>query len=192
VTRQSFLLCCLMAAVTFLVQPAQVIASDDLLERLREPGTHAIMRHALAPGTGDPAALDLSDCSTQRNLDERGRAQAREIGRALSNAGIVFDQVLTSQWCRCRETAALLGVGDPEDLPALNSFFRDRSKGKGQTEQLKRHIAGLKEGRTVMFVTHYVNILGLTERAVTSGEVLVFRQDDAGEIEVMGTYLLRP
>ena len=85
-------------ALLIIVIPGLVQAND--WDALSEPGAIAIMRHALAPGTGDPANLTVGDCSTQRNLDERGRDQARTIGPALRGRGIVFDAVLSSQWCR--------------------------------------------------------------------------------------------
>jgi len=81
------------------------------------------MRHALAPGTGDPAGHDLNDCSTQRNLSEEGRAQARDIGASLLevlNAEPKVDvDVYSSAWCRCMETAELLGLVNPEVLPSI-------------------------------------------------------------------------
>ena len=79
-------------------------AADARFARLSEPGIVAILRHAFAPGTGDPASFRLDDCTTQRNLDAQGRAQARKIGAAIRAAGVTVDRVVTSQWCRCRET----------------------------------------------------------------------------------------
>ena len=108
-------------ALLFIFMPCLVQAND--WDAFDEPGAIAIMRHALAPGTGDPANLTIGDCSTQRNLDDRGRDQARAIGSALRERGIVFDVVLSSQWCRTLETAKLLGLGTVVDAPALNSFF---------------------------------------------------------------------
>ena len=110
-----------IVAILFLL-PASVAAND--WDALTEPGAFAIMRHALAPGTGDPADFRLDDCTTQRNLDARGREQARAIGAAFRDRGITFDVVLTSQWCRTRETAELLGLGEVVEAPALNSFFQ--------------------------------------------------------------------
>lgn len=147
------------------------------------------MRHALAPGTGDPANFDIEDCSTQRNLDDRGRAQARAIGRMLRDEGILFDQVLTSQWCRCRETAELLDVGPVADAPALNSFFRDRAREADQTaaaQGLLRDAPG-----PAMFVTHQVNITALTGVFPASGEIIVVRATDDG-IEVLGQIEIAP
>src|SRR5437868_6308691 len=85
-----------------------------------------LIRHAEAPGVGDPPGFRLGDCATQRNLSEKGRAQAGSIGDALRRRGVPVAKVLTSQWCRCRDTARLLDVGPVEDAPALNSFFDER------------------------------------------------------------------
>lgn len=147
------------------------------------------MRHALAPGTGDPANLEIGDCTTQRNLDARGRDQARSIGAALRARGIEFDAVFTSQWCRTRETAQRLDLGPVTDTPALNSFFRDRSTRDAQTVAIRDLIAGTS-GR-LMLVTHQVNISALTNQSTRSGEVLVIRMSN-GLIEVLGSVLIEP
>ncbi len=103
----------LLAAVGWLPATGALPAdpSEELRQAFEAPGTVAIMRHAIAPGTGDPSGFDIGDCSTQRNLDDRGRKQARKVGQAFRAAGIAVDRVLTSQWCRCRETARLLELG---------------------------------------------------------------------------------
>lgn len=147
------------------------------------------MRHALAPGTSDPAGFDVTDCSTQRNLDDRGRAQAQAIGKALKAQGITFDVIYTSQWCRCRDTATLLNMGVPEEAPALNSFFEDRSTRETQT-QAARALIRTAEG-PVMLVTHQVNISALTGQFTSSGEILVIRATPGG-IEVLGSIEIAP
>lgn len=178
----------MLRLLLLLLALASPAAANDW-DALKTPGAIAIMRHALAPGTGDPANLTLGDCSTQRNLDDRGRAQAKEIGTALRARGIRFDAVLTSQWCRCRETAALLDLGTPEDLPALNSFFRDRSTAGAQTKALLGYIGETE--KNLMLVTHQVNITALTGVFPRSGEVIVIRSD--GEtVEVLGRILIDP
>lgn len=156
---------------------------------LDEPGAIAVMRHALAPGTGDPANLTIGDCATQRNLDERGRAQARAIGQALRDHGARFDVVLSSQWCRTRETAELLDLGPVVEAPPLNSFFGDYATRDRQTAETRDLIART-EGR-LMLVTHQVNITALTGRSTRSGEVLVIRSAPDG-IEVLGSILIQP
>ncbi|MGC9417998.1 MAG: histidine phosphatase family protein [Rhodovulum sp.] len=167
--------------------PGLALAND--WAALETPGAVAIMRHALAPGTGDPAAFRLGDCATQRNLDDRGRAQARAIGDAFRARGIAFDRVLTSQWCRTRETAELLDLGPVSEAPALNSFFRDFSTRAAQT-RAARALIEAAEGR-LMLVTHQVNISALTGRGTRSGEVLVIRPTGDG-VEVLGSILIAP
>jgi phosphohistidine phosphatase SixA len=153
---------------------------------LRRPGAVAVMRHARAPGTGDPADFTLGDCSTQRNLDGRGRAQARAIGAAFRDRGIGVDAVYTSQWCRCRETAALLELGEPQDLPALNSFFADRSTRDAQTRAVRAFLADRPAEARLVLVTHFVNIRALTGRGVRSGEIVVIDTDAEGDVQVLG------
>ena len=165
------------------------LAQANDWDAFSEPGAIAIMRHALAPGTGDPANLTIGDCSTQRNLDERGRDQARAIGATLRERGITFDSVLSSQWCRTRETAELLGLGPVTEAPPLNSVFRDFSTRDQQTDATRDLIA--RTETSVMLVTHQVNISALTGQSTRSGEILIIRETDAG-IEVLGSILIQP
>ncbi len=146
------------------------------LQAARAPGAHLLMRHALAPGVGDPAGFRLADCRSQRNLNADGRRQAQRIGDRLRAAGIAVERVLSSQWCRCRDTAVLLGLGEVEDSPLINSFFRDASTREAQTagvlDLLRRLDAA---GAKAMLVTHQVNITALTGVFPASGEILVVR-----------------
>jgi phosphohistidine phosphatase SixA len=174
--------------VLFLLFLPNLARANDW-DALSEPGAIAIMRHALAPGTGDPANLRIGDCSTQRNLDERGRDQARAIGAALRERGIKFDDVLSSQWCRTRETAELLDIGPVTEAPPLNSFFRDFSTRDQQTADTLELIAEL-DGR-LMLVTHQVNISALTGQSTRSGEVLIIRAT-GDDVEVLGSILIQP
>jgi phosphohistidine phosphatase SixA len=178
-----------MRLLMFLVLMLPGVATADDWSALEQPGAVAIMRHALAPGTGDPPNFRLSDCATQRNLDDRGRAQARAIGDAFRARGIVFDTVFTSQWCRTRETAELLDIGAVVDAPALNSFFRDFSRRDPQTRAAQDLIAG-QQGR-LLLVTHQVNISALAGRSTRSGEVLIIRRNGQG-FEVLGNILIDP
>lgn len=179
----------LYAAVVAWGIAAVEAAEPGVLQRLSEPRTHAILRHAIAPGTGDPPGFALGDCTTQRNLDDRGRAQARAIGAALRDAGITVDHVLTSQWCRSAETAELLGLGPVAEEPALNSFFADRSTREAQIAQTRRLLAALPEEETAVLVSHQVNITALTGIYPRSGETVVLRVGPDGALEVLGTFL---
>lgn len=159
---------------------------------LDTPGAIAIMRHALAPGTGDPAEFDVEDCKTQRNLDARGQDQARRIGLALGEAGISFDHVWSSQWCRCLETAELMKVGPITAQPALNSFFRQRERAGRQIAELLDQLEALPDTERAMLVTHQVNITALTGVFPASGEIVIIRLTDAGEVEVLDQIAIAP
>jgi broad specificity phosphatase PhoE len=160
------------------------------LAALAQPGTHLIVRHALAPGTGDPDGFTLRDCATQRNLDARGRKQAAALGATLRAAGARFDAVLSSQWCRCLETARLMALGPVTEEPALNSFFGDRARGPAQTRAL-REVLLAAEG-PLLLVTHQVNITALTGRGVRSGEAFVIRIAPNGAVTVLESVLVDP
>ncbi len=181
-----------VAALVVIAIPATHSAANDdaALGRLAEPGTHALMRHALAPGTGDPANFALRDCATQRNLDAAGRKQAEAIGGALRKAGIRIDRVLSSQWCRCLETARLLALGPVTEEPAINSFFADTSTRDVQTEATRRLLVDLPPDETAILVTHQVNITALTGVFPRSGEVIVVKTVGYGSLEVLGRFLL--
>ncbi len=162
---------------------------SDLWSRLQQADEHyfVLMRHALAPGTGDPANFQLDDCSTQRNLSEEGRSQARRTGEAFQQRDIPVRQVLSSQWCRCLETAELMDVREVEPFPPLNSFFRDRSTSSEQTAQVREFMLEQQDVRGVtVMVTHFVNISALSGSGVSSGEMVVMQVNDQDEIEVVG------
>ncbi len=182
---------CLFCSFSSSFLPLPLAAQEAGWEALRQPGAVAVMRHAVAPGTGDPSGFTLGDCSTQRNLDERGRRQARQIGEAFRAQGISVDRVLTSEWCRCRETAELLGLAPVEPLPALNSFFGDRSTREAQTKATEAFLRGLPEGQRVVLVTHQVNVTALTGVYPSSGEVVVGVMGEDG-FDVQGRILVSP
>jgi phosphohistidine phosphatase SixA len=180
----------LLAAFLGLSGPALGIETDRerLWSALATPGHVVLMRHADAPGTGDPAAMRLGDCTTQRNLGARGRAQARQIGEAFRQRAIPVALVLTSQWCRTRETAELLALGPVEEEPAaLNSFFGRPGEREAATAALRRRLAALPpQAATVVMVTHQVNITALTGVFPASGEMVVLRRDHQGGIVTVG------
>ena len=171
----------------FLSLPLLAAEQAELWTALAQDGHVALMRHARAPGTGDPARFQLDDCTTQRNLDDTGREQARRTGAAFRARDIKVARVLSSQWCRCRETAELLDLAPVEDLPALNSFFADSTQRTPQTAQLRRYLAELeRSGPSVVLVTHQVNITALIGYYPASGEIDVLRLDTAGDFTLLG------
>jgi 8-oxo-(d)GTP phosphatase len=148
-------------------------ASDDPFAALRQGGHVALIRHALAPGSGDPASFTPGACDTQRNLSEEGREQARRIGDLFRENGIPQARIFSSAWCRSRETAELLRLGPVTALEPLDSFFRRRSEGERQTRALARWIAGQDALPPIVLVTHQVNITALTGVFPGSGEIVI-------------------
>ena len=129
------------------------------------------MRHALAPGFGDPANFALENCTTQRNLDSVGRQQAMEIGAEIRRSATNFTEVLSSEWFRCKETANFLGLGPWTPFSGLNSFFQDFADKQEVLEKLEQKLRNLEPGVTLM-VTHQVVIKSVTGQAVRSGELI--------------------
>lgn len=157
-------------------------------DRLDQPGTVVALRHALAPGTGDPSGFLLGDCTTQRNLDARGREQARAIGERLRAAGLLGAAVYSSRWCRCLETAELMAVGPVTPLPALDSFFGRPSEREPRTQALRTFLAAAgPSGPPLVLVTHQVNISALAGRGTRSGEGVVLRRVADGRLQQLAT-----
>lgn len=177
---------CLLSFLSLLpaVVPAQT--GEDPWTIWKQPGVHAIMRHATAPGFGDPEGFTLGQCNTQRNLNEAGRKEARALGQSIRNRGIELTAVYSSQWCRCLHTAEELSVGKVQELPALNSFFQGRGSSGEQTAALKKHIAALGPTDKVLYVSHQVNTTSLTGVYPASGQIVLFRTNRSGDIEVVG------
>ena len=130
------------------------------------------MRHALAPGFGDPTEFDVANCNTQRNLNNEGRAKA--IGAALSTSGLVFDAVYSSQWCRCKDTAELMNVGEVQTFPGLNSFFQSHAPKDKTLALLRGKLDQLPKDRLTLMVTHQVVIQAITNQSVSSGGLVAY------------------
>jgi phosphohistidine phosphatase SixA len=167
----------MLAAIVFAMASAAV--ADPLVWQALRGGGHAILiRHAEAPGTGDPPGFRLGDCATQRNLSDDGRAQARAIGEAFRSQHVRVDGVASSRWCRGLETARLLELGPVVPTPSLDSFFRNRELEPSVVAALLEEIGRLGN-RTVVMVTHQVNITALTGIFPASGEVVVVAPGEA-------------
>ena len=159
---------------------------SDLIKQIKSGGHVLMIRHAYAPGTGDPAHFKIGDCSTQRNLDDRGRSQARTIGDWLRSKGIKNAKVYSSQWCRCLETAALLNFGSVSELSALNSFYELPQNREPNIKALRSFIANLDEtGDLIILVTHFVTILEIAGEGVSSGEGVVLKLRGGGAYDVL-------
>ncbi|MBM0742045.1 histidine phosphatase family protein [Phormidium sp. CLA17] len=161
-------------------------AAWKLLQQAK-PGYVVLMRHAEAPGTGDPANFQLKDCSTQRNLSASGRAQAAKIGQAFRDRAIPIAKIFSSQWCRCLDTARLLNLGAVEPFPALNSFFQNSNREPRQTATIRQWIKNKSSQKGVsILVTHQVNITALTNIFPRQGELIVLNTTADGTIKVVG------
>jgi phosphohistidine phosphatase SixA len=179
-----------LVVLCVLLAPERVFSEQteaQLWKALRSGGHVALMRHALAPGIGDPEDFTLRDCSTQRNLSEEGRAQAQRIGKRFRANGIQEISVYSSQWCRCLETARLLELGSVNELPALNSFYQRFERSAVQTEEIKKWLVRQELRQPLVLVTHQVNINALTDAYTSSGEMVVVRVRKSGDLSVLGS-----
>lgn len=137
------------------------------------PGSVVLMRHALAPGVGDPEHFTLNDCSTQRNLSAQGREQAVRIGAFFRQLPVPVEAVWSSQWCRTRDTADLAFPGRRVDQPAFNSFFGEPDAAPAQTRAAQALLNGWAGQGLLVVVTHQVNITAITGVVPASGEAVV-------------------
>ena len=158
----------------FLFFANQVQSNEELINSLKEGGKLVFIRHALAPGGGDPENFKISDCSTQRNLNQIGIEQSKKIGSFFTENKIPIDQVLSSEWCRCKDTAKY-AFKNYETFNALNSFFSAKfAKNKNkQIKDLKKYIKNWNGEKNLIFVTHYVVISEMMNLAVSSGEIVI-------------------
>ena len=181
----------LTAALLLLVPAwaeAAAVEPGALWRALAGGGHVAMMRHAEAPGTGDPPEFRIGDCSTQRNLDDTGRSQARRAGEAFRRNGVQAARVISSEWCRCQETAALLGIGKVETLPALNSLHGRRENEAAQVEAMRRFLDDLPVGGpSVVLVSHQATISALAGVYPRSGAIVVLKLKDPGVFDVAGS-----
>jgi len=132
------------------------------------------LRHALAPGVGDPENFIKEDCSTQRNLNNKGRLQARLIGNYLRSTNLKFSQILTSEWCRCIDTAKELNLGQWTTFSGLNSFFQVYEKKNKVMNKLQKKLGSLGYSDLALFVTHQVVISEQTGIVPRSGEMVLY------------------
>jgi phosphohistidine phosphatase SixA len=169
----------------FLSTTSVAFSADEKPSAINSEDAIVFIRHALAPGTGDPVDFDVDDCATQRNLSAQGRQQSADIGNRLRELGFDGVPVYTSAWCRCRDTAELMASGPVEVQPLLNSFFATPSDGPQQLEQLADWLATVE--KPVVLVTHQVVITGMTNVYPTSGEMVIVNLEDGGELQVIDT-----
>ena len=149
-------------------------ANDKVIESLKEGGKLIFIRHALAPGNGDPENFELQNCSTQRNLNEIGIQQSKKIGLIFKKNEIKIDNIYSSEWCRCKDTAKY-AFDDFETFDALNSFY-DKRFAANEDKQIKdfyEFIDSIDSKNNIVFVTHYVVIGAILNIGTSSGEIVV-------------------
>ena len=156
-----------------------ITAEEKISSLFNDEGNLIFIRHALAPGSGDPSGFSLNDCSSQRNLNSVGIKQSIEIGNFFKNLNIGAYEVLTSEWCRCVDTAKY-AFSDFEIFKPLNSFYDSKyikNKDK-QIVELKKYIDNWKNiNKNLILVTHYVVILEILDIPTSSGEIIITDKD---------------
>ena len=160
----------------------------DKLQGTNPKGYVLLLRHTIAPGVGDPENFKLNDCSTQRNLSQVGREDAKAVGDWLKRRDIKISRVESSRWCRAKETAQLLGIGRVRLNSNLDSLFESADPAKAiQTVRVKKQIVDWRnKSGLLVLVGHFVNIGAVAGVGVGSGEGVLVKADSKGKITVVG------
>jgi phosphohistidine phosphatase SixA len=178
-----------IVALLLIMLPVSPAQAEDIWSQLRdERGLVVLMRHAIAPGGGDPAGFRLGDCRTQRNLSTEGRTQARAIGKRFKEERILISSVRSSRWCRATQTARLLDLGPVRPTAAFDSVFTASNEVARQRQRQAEQLIERHRGRSgvLVMVGHQANIIDLTGIAPASGGAVVVRADRAGKVRVIG------
>ena len=164
---------------------SQLNASNQAWNLAQEGNKIILIRHSLAPGGGDPPGFKINDCKTQRNLNRTGINQSKKIGKLFKKNKVPVDQVLSSQWCRCKDTAKY-AFGNFKEFAALNSTFQSPYN-KNEGKQLKELYEFIKKwdgkGKNLVLITHYSIITALTNAVPSSGEIVIADKN----FKVLGT-----
>ena len=165
-----------------------VTADQSVINELQKGGKIVFIRHSLAPGNGDPDNIDLTKCDTQRNLNQEGVEQSKKIGKLFKDNNIKIYKVLSSEWCRCKDTARF-AFNNYETFKGLNSFYQEKFyKYKDeQIKSLKKYISNWNSEKNLVLVTHFVVISEMLNFGTSSGEIVVIDKDYnfIGSIETM-------
>ena len=150
------------------------LSDDRILNSLKEGKKLIFIRHAIAPGNGDPNNFNIKDCSTQRNLNKNGIKQSKKIGLFFKKNRIKIDKILSSEWCRCIDTAKY-AFENFETFDALNSFYDEKfaANETRQINDLKKYIKNWDSDKNLVFVTHYVVISSILNTGSSSGEIII-------------------
>jgi phosphohistidine phosphatase SixA len=153
----------------------KVNSKEQLVNSLKEGGKLIFIRHAYAQGTGDPDNFDIKDCSTQRNINKKGKIQATKIGLFFTKHKIPISKVISSEWCRCKDTASIAFLDDYDVKSFLNSFYSEKffKNKKKQIKELKEYVNNWNGKKNLIFVTHYVVISEVLDTHTSSGEIVI-------------------
>ncbi|MET0217800.1 MAG: histidine phosphatase family protein [Burkholderiales bacterium] len=174
-----------IVGVTLTLLAAAANADELLWAALKEGGHVILIRHATTdPGTGDPPGFKLGDCSTQRNLSEAGRIEARRIGDAFAQRSIPVGEVRSSRWCRCLDTARI-AFGSAQPWAMLDSLFADPAREAERTAAVKAFVLDYERGANAILVTHARNIAALVGSALAQGEMVILKSDH-DRVKVLG------
>ena len=180
----------LLAVVALLSLPSPALADETLWSLLKKGGQVVLMRHAVTtPGVGDPPGFRLDDCSTQRNLTDDGRRDAQRVGAEFRARGVVVENVLSSPWCRCVETANL-AFGRADNSTALSNLFTHPENRDRQVREMRELIASPRVGNRVL-VSHGATIAALTGISLGTAEMLVVTPEGDGRFVVNGRLSVR-
>ena len=165
----------LIAYLFLFLFTSQLNASNQAWNLAQEGDKIILIRHSLAPGGGDPPGFKINDCKTQRNLNRTGINQSKKIGKLFKKNKVPVDQVLSSQWCRCKDTAKY-AFGNFKEFAALNSTFQSPYN-KNEGKQLKELYEFIKKwdgkGKNLVLITHYSIITAVTNAVPSSGEIVI-------------------
>ena len=157
----------------FILHPYSLVA--DINKELKEINANIIfLRHSIAPGFGDPDFFNLNNCNTQRNLNEEGILQSKNIGIYFKSNNIRFSEVLSSEWCRCKDTVNEMKIGKWKTFSGLNSFFQGYSNKDEVLNKLNKKLSSTKNDELVLMVTHQVVISNITGIAPPSGGIVIY------------------
>ena len=162
-----------------------VLSSETIWDEARKGNKVILIRHSLAPGSGDPAGFKVGNCKTQRNLNKAGIEQSKKIGKIFKDNKISIDIVLSSEWCRCKDTA-YYAFGEFKEFSALNSIFSSpyNKNESRQIKEIEKYLMNWKgEGKNLILVTHYSVITAITNAAPSSGEIIISDKN----LNVIGT-----
>ena len=178
------LLTCFLTQSVF----ANELAIWDKLQGTNPKGYVLLLRHTLAPGVADPENFKLDDCTTQRNLSQVGRDDAKSVGKWLKRLDIKIARVESSRWCRAKETAQLLDIGKVRLNSNLDSLLQSKDPVKAiQSVRVKKQIVDYRnKSGLLVLVGHYINIGAVTGVGVESGEGVLVKADGKGVIKVVG------